>query len=286
MPIAIAIGTDPLSTIASASSVPFGEGEADLAGGLLQQPVPVVPCETVDLEVPATAEIVVEGWVDPAERRDEGPFGEYTGYAVLAESLPVVHVTAITYRNDPIFTMTCLGRPWDESDTATAVATSAIALRALRESGIDARMVFCQPPQTSFLVSARPVPGLASRVNAVFASGRYRTDVPYVVLVGDDIDVTNLEDVWWALTTRMHPRDGVRVSDHRPFNPLLPFLLPEERQRQETSSVLFDATFPTWWDARYREAHCQVVDFQRGWPEDVRQRVLDRWQEYGYPAAD
>ncbi|MGH9483231.1 MAG: UbiD family decarboxylase domain-containing protein, partial [Terriglobales bacterium] len=111
MPVAVAIGTDPATTFAAILPAPPALDEMMLAGFLRQQPVAMVKCATVDLEVPANAEIVLEGYVDLDERRLEGPFGDHTGFYSLADYYPVLHLTAITHRHDPLYATTIVGKP-------------------------------------------------------------------------------------------------------------------------------------------------------------------------------
>ena len=111
MPVAVAIGTDPATTFAAILPAPPSLDEMMLAGFLRQKPVEMVTCQTVDLEVPANAEIVLEGYVDLNERRLEGPFGDHTGFYSLADYYPVLHLTAITHRRNPIYATTIVGKP-------------------------------------------------------------------------------------------------------------------------------------------------------------------------------
>jgi phenylphosphate carboxylase alpha subunit len=285
MPIAIATGTDPLCTMAAASSFRFGVSEAEMVGGLRGRPVELVRCETVDLEVPATAEVVIEGFVPPHERRLEGPFGEYTGYAVHADPSPIVEVTCISHRQDPIITAANMGKPWDDGAVPSSIVTGAVALKAIREAGIPVKAAYTYAPQQSIIVAAPPVPGSALRIASTLWSGATRTDLPFLVIVDEDVDVTNIEDVWWAITTRMHPRNGIHVLDGKVANPLIAWLTPDERESNVTCGVYFDARFPHHWSAEYKRKHCTVVDFERGWPQEIQERVLERWAEYGYSAA-
>jgi 4-hydroxy-3-polyprenylbenzoate decarboxylase len=109
--VAVVIGADPVVTYAASTPLPEGIDEMLMAGFLRKKPVPMVPCETLDLDVPASAEIVLEGVVHPAERREEGPFGDHTGHYSTAEPYPVFHVQCITHRKDPIYQTTVTGKP-------------------------------------------------------------------------------------------------------------------------------------------------------------------------------
>ncbi|MEJ5300465.1 MAG: menaquinone biosynthesis decarboxylase [Thermodesulforhabdaceae bacterium] len=127
MPVAVAIGTDPATTYAATAPLPRGIDEILFAGFIRRKPVPMAKCLTVDLEVPAYAEIVLEGYVPPDELRIEGPFGDHTGYYSLEDFYPVFHVTAITHRKNPIYPATIVGRPPME-DCYMAKATERIFL--------------------------------------------------------------------------------------------------------------------------------------------------------------
>ncbi|MDD5723133.1 MAG: menaquinone biosynthesis decarboxylase [Syntrophales bacterium] len=131
MEVAVAIGTDPAVTYAATAPMPRGVDEMILAGFIRQAPVKMVKGVTVDIEVPAEAEFILEGYVDPAELRREGPFGDHTGYYSLEDDYPVFHVTAITHRKDPIYSTTVVGRPPME-DCYLALATERIFLPMLR----------------------------------------------------------------------------------------------------------------------------------------------------------
>lgn len=131
MPVAVAIGTDPAVTYAATAPLPRGMDEILLAGFIRRRRVPMVRCLTVDLEVPAEAEFVLEGYVDPGELRREGPFGDHTGYYSLVDDYPVFHVTALTHRRNPLYPATLVGRPPME-DCYLARATERIFLPLLK----------------------------------------------------------------------------------------------------------------------------------------------------------
>ncbi len=131
MPVAAAIGADPATTYAATAPMPRGVDEMLLAGFLRKKPVRMAKCLTIDMEVPAEAEFVLEGYVNPEERRREGPFGDHTGYYSLADDYPVFHVTAITHRKAPVYNATLVGRPPME-DCYLAQATERLFLPMLR----------------------------------------------------------------------------------------------------------------------------------------------------------
>ena len=131
MEIAVAIGADPASCYAASAPLPYGIDEFLLAGFIRKRSVPLVKCKTVDLEVPASAEIVLEGYIDPSEMRLEGPFGDHTGYYSQDGDYPVFHLTAITHRKNPIYLTTIVGKPPQE-DFYLGRATERIFLPLLR----------------------------------------------------------------------------------------------------------------------------------------------------------
>jgi 4-hydroxy-3-polyprenylbenzoate decarboxylase len=132
MPVAVAIGTDPAVTYAATAPMPQGMDEMILAGFIRGSPVEMVRCKTIDMEVPAESEFILEGYVDPEEKRVEGPFGDHTGYYSLQGEYPVFHVTAITHRSRPVYSATVVGRPPME-DCYMAKATERIFLPPLKK---------------------------------------------------------------------------------------------------------------------------------------------------------
>ncbi|RMG56493.1 MAG: UbiD family decarboxylase [Acidobacteria bacterium] len=282
MPIALVIGADPLSHLGAIAPLDHGMSEVAAAGGLRGEGVRLVRCETSDLEVPADAEIVIEAEIVPGEVTEEGPFGEYTGHRAHHGLSPLARVKCITHRQNPIFTMANMGKPWDDWAVPASILVSAVAKNRLEDHGIRIKACYGHAPVTTLVVSVNPRPGLTKKILSILMSGeRLFLAGTGIVFVDEDVDVTNLEDVWWAITTRMHP-DRFEVLRDLPANPLIPYLTPEDRQRHVTSQWVMEATFPADWDATYREAHTVVADFAHAWSEKVQRQVLDRWTEYGY----
>jgi 4-hydroxy-3-polyprenylbenzoate decarboxylase len=176
MPVAVAIGADPATIYAATAPLPRGLDEIMLAGFIRRRSVPMARCLTVDLEVPAEAEFVLEGYVDPDERRVEGPFGDHTGYYSLTDEYPVFHVTAITHRRDPIYATTVVGRPPME-DCYLARATERIFLPLLNTLLPEVRD-FWMPWEGVFhnltvVAIAKEYPGHARRVmSALWGQGQ------------------------------------------------------------------------------------------------------------------
>jgi 4-hydroxy-3-polyprenylbenzoate decarboxylase len=279
MPVALALGVDPVINIACFSSFPSGVSEVEMAGALRQKPVEVVKCETLDLEVPASAEIVIEGEMLPRERQMEGPFGEYTGYVGGGRSLlPAIRVRCITHRTNPIFTMSNLSRY--ETPTCFAIGTSAIALKILRESGIPARSVYIHGVDLTVVSVPRRIS--AQKVAYSLWGSPCRAAGAQILIVDEDIDPSNIDEVMWAFTTRLNPRSSIHVVPGPFFNSLMPWNGPEERSTHQSQGVFFDARFPLHWPQEYLDEHASIVTFETGWPKDVSERVLSRWAEYGY----
>jgi len=283
MEFAVAIGTEPLTAMISCISLQGKKSEAEVIGGLRGKPLELVRCKTVDLEVPATAEIIIEGVVNPDELEEEGPFGEYTGYVGGRERRPVFHVTAITHRSDPILTMTSIGVPVDEDHVVMPIANAAEVLEEVRDrKGFPVDFIYILPESAMhfWAVSTRVLDKTYPRrlAMAIWAtkSGRYAN---YLLLVNDDVDVTDLRSVIWAMATRVHPVRDVWQVPRAYTSILLPFLSPEEKKSGEGAYLLLDGTWPA--DLSPGEVP-KVSSFSRLWPEEIREKVLGRWKEYGF----
>ena len=225
MPFAIAIGTEPACAIASMSLVSPRVDEADIAGGLRGAPAELIKCETSDLLVPATSEIVLEGEVRPNDRQIEGPFGEYPGYfASDAAPRPVIHINCVTHRNRPILTVSAPGKPFDDTTFCYALCASAALSMELRRLGLPFKSVFLTPSMMAVIISARETyPGYVHTLSsAVWATkiGVYR---PTIIVVGEDVDVSDADEVLWAMTTRVHPVRDIHVKKRAPCHALFPF---------------------------------------------------------------
>ena len=280
MPIALVIGADPHSHIAAMTPIDHGVCEAEIAGALRGEGIPMVACETIDLEVPASAEMVVEAEILPGARGDEGPFGEYTGHAAQRGKLPLARVTCITHRKHPIHTLANMGKPYDDYATCAYLMTAAAAKNRLEAHGIDAvKSVFYYVPGTA-VVSIKPGPGVKRQIISALQSGPRMLAVG-VVLVDEDVDVTDVEDVWWAICSRMNG-ENYEVIRNVAANALFPWITPAQRQSHEASVWVMDATFPHDWSPEYRAAHTKISNFKHGWSDSTKQKILARWNEYGY----
>jgi len=283
MEFAVAIGTEPVTALISCVAVQGKRNEADVIGGLRGRPLELVRCQSVDLEVPATAEIVIEGFINPDESEEEGPFGEYTGYVGGRQRRPVLHVTAVTHRNDPILTMTSIGIPVDEDHVVMTIANAAEVLEEVRDhKGYPVDFVYALPESTvHFWVVSTKVPDKTYPRRLAMAiwgtkCGRYAN---YLLLLNDDVDITDIRSVIWAMTTRVHPVRDVWQVPHAYTSILVPFLSPEERNNADGAYMLLDGTWPAELPA---DEIPKVSSFERLWPEEIKKKVLARWRDYGF----
>ncbi len=288
MPAAVAIGGQPVIPIVSCVQLPPFVNEVDIAGALQGEPIPLIKCETLDLEVPATAEIVLEGEVLPHERKVEGPFGEYMGYeAGKSSPKPVFKVRAITYRDDPILPFSNMGMPIHEGQTATALIKGAEIFAELKRLGLPVIGVFCPPYAVGHMAvisTETPFVNFAKRVAHSVWATKPGLFTYYIVVVDADVDPTNMDEVLHAMTTKCHPVNGIHPVSHIPgFPVLLPFLPPKERLMGDAAGVIFDCTWPKDWPT---ESIPIKATLENLWPREVRDKVLQNWLEYGFTAPE
>lgn len=216
MEVAIALGADPIVTFAACAPLPDEVDELMLAGFLRKKKVPMVKCKTIETEVPASAQIILEGYVDPEERRSEGPFGDHTGFYSLAEDYPVFHLTAVTRRKDPIYSTIIVGRPPME-DQWLGKATERIFLPIIRK--IIPEVVDINLPVEGIfhnlaLVSIdKKYPGHARKVmHALWGLGQLMF-TKVILVVDRDCDVQNPREVTWRVGTHFDPVRDVLLTE-------------------------------------------------------------------------
>ena len=217
-PVAIALGADPATTLAAVTPVPDTLSEYAFAGLLRGEKTQVVKCIGNDLQVPATAEFILEGFLYPNEVAKEGPFGDHTGYYNEVESFPVFTIERITHRKDPIYHSTYTGRPPDEP-AILGVALNEVFVPILQKQFPEIIDFYLPPEGCSYRMAVvsikKQYPGHAKRVMmGVWSYLRQFMYTKFVIVTDDDIDVRNWEDVVWAMTTRMDPvRDTVMIEN-------------------------------------------------------------------------
>ena len=242
LPVAIALGTDPSILLAAAAKVPYGVDEYELAGGLRGSPVELVKCRTVDLEVPASSEIIIEGRIPPKVREEEGPFGEVTGYYGDAGPRPVIEITAITHREQPIYLAGLTGMPTTDNHILKGISYDASAFEELRRTFPEVRGVHFHPAggvrSIMFVSLHQRYNGQAKAVIAAALGLSFRPKL--MVVVDSDVNVYSVNEVLWAIATRSQPKEDIVVVDGLP-----PFSLdPSADEEGISSSMGIDATRP------------------------------------------
>ena len=217
-PVAVALGADPATTLGAVTPVPDTLSEYAFAGLLRGEKTQVAKCLGSDLQVPATAEYILEGFLYPGEEADEGPFGDHTGYYNEVERFPVFTVERITHRKNPIYHSTYTGRPPDEP-AVLGVALNEVFVPILQKQFPEIVDFYLPPEGCSYRMAIvsmkKQYPGHAKRVMmGVWSFLRQFMYTKFVIVTDDDVDVRNWEDVVWALTTRMDPvRDTVMIEN-------------------------------------------------------------------------
>ncbi len=221
--VAVAIGADPAVVYSATAPLPDNIDEMMFAGFLRKKNVELVRCETVELYVPAHAEIILEGYVDANEKRVEGPFGDHTGYYSLADGFPVFHINCITHRKNPIYHATVVGIPPME-DAYLGKATERIFL-PLMKAQLPEIVDINLPVEAVFhnlcIISMKKrYPGHAKKVMfALWGMGQMMFAKTIIVLDGD-VNVQDLREVLWATTTRIDPARDVVIVERAPADTL------------------------------------------------------------------
>jgi 2,5-furandicarboxylate decarboxylase 1 len=234
LPIAVAIGNFPLDLLAAATTLPFGDDELELAGALRGEPFPMVRGISIDMDVPAYAEMVIEGYVEPGTREPEGPFGDFLQYYVPVMDNHVFRLTAITHRRDPILQAIHAGSKEDVN--LLGISREAQVMDAAIATGARVCGVRLLPTILGCAISIEQrYQGEAKNV-AMAALGTYRW-LKYCVVVDHDVEPKDLDDVWWAVTTRSNPSDAITVVERSGGFPRDPFGV-------HASKAIIDATIP------------------------------------------
>jgi len=274
IPVSVAIGSDQASTLAGMLPIPPDLDEMMFAGFLRGSPVEMVPCETNELEVPANAEIVLEGYVNLNEMRTEGPFGDHTGFYSLEGEYPVFHIECITHRKDPIYLTTVVGPPPQE-DFYMGYAVERIFLPVMKmqypeivDVAMPAEGIF----HNLMIVAIRKsYPGHARKImNAIWSLGQAMF-TKVIVVVDHDVDVHNYSEVVWKSLCALDPERDVQFS-------LGPVDTLDHAQRLQDygSKMGIDATRK--WPAE---------GFTRPWPDEIlmdeatKQRIEALWKNLG-----
>jgi len=273
MPVALVVGSDPLFFFLAGTEVPYGVCEFDVVGGMRGSPVEVVRGKVTGLPFPAHAEIVLEGYLDPKIRKDEGPFGEWTGYYAGGTSpQPVLDIHAIYHRNDPIILgVPPLGKGPDEMARYRAIMRSAMLKQELANAGVpDVTQVWCHEVGASRMLHGIAIkqryPGHAKQVGVLGAScGSTVYGCKFVIVVDDDVDVSNFEELMWAMVTRCDPATSMDILRRMRTSPADPRLTPEQRAVSDltNSRAVIDATRPFEWRDQFPKVNAPSPEVTR-----------------------
>ena len=272
--VAVAIGSDPAVMYSSTAPLPEDIDEMLLAGFLRRSPVEMVKCETIDLEVPANSEIVLEGYCEPGERRTEGPFGDHTGYYSMQDEYPVFHITCITHRKDAIYPATIVGKPPME-DCFIGKATERIFLPLLRKQlpeVVDMNLPLEGVFHNIAVVSIdKRFPGHARKVMYALWGMGQMSFTKAIVIVDKWVDVQNLSEVVWRMGNNVDAKRDTVILEGP-----LDVLEHASNIPAYGGKIGIDAT-----------KKLPSEGFTREWPDDIVmseeivKRVTDRWKDYG-----
>lgn len=274
-PVSVAIGADPATVLATVTPVPDTLSEYAFAGLLRGSRTEVVNCLTNDLQVPASAEIVLEGVIEPEDMAPEGPYGDHTGYYNEVEHFPVFTVKKITHRPDPIYHSTYTGRPPDEP-AMLGVALNEVFIPLLQKQFPEITDFYLPPEGCSYRLAVismkKQYPGHAKRVMmGAWSFLRQFMYTKFVIVTDDDVNIRNWEDVIWAMTTRMDPARDTVLIENTPID-YLDFASPVSGLG---SKMGMDAT-SKWPGETDREWGTPIA-----MDEAVKRRVDEIWSELG-----
>ncbi|RUO39796.1 4-hydroxy-3-polyprenylbenzoate decarboxylase [Aliidiomarina taiwanensis] len=274
-PVSVALGADPATILGAVTPVPDTLSEYAFAGLLRDSKTEVVKCLSNDLQVPAHAEFVLEGYLDPEETAEEGPYGDHTGYYNEVDTFPVFTVTKITHRKDPIYHSTYTGRPPDEP-AILGVALNEVFVPILQKQFPEIVDFYLPPEGCSYRMAVvtmkKSYPGHAKRVMmGVWSFLRQFMYTKFIIVCDDDVNARSWEDVIWAMTTRMDPARDTTFVENTPID-YLDFASPVSGLG---SKMGMDAT-NKWPGETDREWGVPIV-----MSEHVKTRVDEIWNELG-----
>ncbi|MFE5589619.1 UbiD family decarboxylase [Streptomyces sp. NPDC056549] len=286
-PWAMVLGAPPAALAAAGMPLPDGVSEDGYVGALTGTAVEVVRAHTNNLLVPAHSEIVLEGYIDNDATAPEGPMCEYHGYAFPdGKQQPVFRVEAVTWRDEPVLPVCVAGLPPEENHTIWGTMISAAALGLLRTAGLPIDLAWCsyeaatcwivlsidRERRRQFALTRRE---LIDRVADVLFGSHAGWLVPKVILVDDDIDITDIDQVVWAMATRCHPGTGEHYLPDAPGIPMVPYLTPDEARAAKGGKSITDCLLPD-------DFRGTTASFRGSYPPALQQHVLDNWTTYGY----
>ncbi|HEY7244116.1 MAG TPA: UbiD family decarboxylase [Xanthobacteraceae bacterium] len=272
MPVAVICGGDPMTFLMACSEVPYGVCEYEIVGGMRGKPVEVIKGPVTGLPIPVNAEIVLEGFVQPGNERTEGPFGEWTGYfASDVRAEPVLDVKAVYYRNNPILLGCAPQRPPDEICRYRAVLRSALLRESIAKAGVpgvtaawahevgNARLLLGVAITQRYPGHAKQAGHIAAMCHVGAYCGRY------VIVVDDDIDVSDLQELVWAMLTRSDPATSIDIIRNAWSTPLDPRIEPERKAVGDNtnSRAVIDACRPWHWRDKFPKVNVPTQEERR-----------------------
>jgi len=272
-PVSVALGADPATILGAVTPVPDSLSEYAFAGLLRDSKTEVTECISNELQVPAHAEIILEGYIEPGEMAPEGPYGDHTGYYNEVDEFPVFTVTHVTHRKDPIYHSTYTGRPPDEP-AVLGVALNEVFIPLLQKQFPEIVDFYLPPEGCSYRLAVvtmkKQYSGHAKRVMmGVWSFLRQFMYTKFVIVCDDDVNARDWKDVIWAMTTRMDPARDTTLVENTPID-YLDFASPVSGLG---SKMGMDAT-NKWPGETDREWGEPIV-----MSEDVKQRVDELWDE-------
>ena len=279
LPAAAVIGADPGTILAAVTPVPDTLSEYQFSGLLRSKPVDLVKCKTIPLEVPADAEIVLEGHVSLSDYANEGPYGDHTGYYNSVEPFPVFTISAITMRKDPIYLSTFTGRPPDEP-SVLGEALNEVFIPLLQQQFPEIVDFWLPPEGCSYRIAVismkKAYPGHAKRVMmGAWSFLRQFMYTKWLIVVDDDINARDWKDVMWAISTRMDPVRDLTMVENTPID-YLDFASPEAGLG---GKVGLDAT-NKWPPETHREWGTKIR-----MSDDIIDTVTEKWPRLGLPGS-
>jgi 4-hydroxy-3-polyprenylbenzoate decarboxylase len=275
-PVAVAIGADPATVLAAVTPIPDTISEYQFAGLLRGAKSSIARCLIHDLVVPAMSEIVLEGFIEPDELWDEGPFGDHTGYYDSVAKFPVFTVERITHRAEPVYHTTYTGKPPEDEPSILSAALNEMFIPLLQEQFPEIVDFYLPPEGCSYRVAIVSIrkryKGHARQIMfGVWSYLRQFTYTKFVIVTDDDIDVRSWKEVIWAMTTRMDPARDTTVIENTPIDHL-DFASPTSGLG---SKIGFDAT--TKWPGETSREWGRPIEMT----SDVKNRIDDMWAKLG-----
>ncbi len=292
MPFALALGGQPVLPYVGGMPLPEFVNEVDYAGAITGEPIEVVKAETVDVMVPASSEIIVEGYLSRTETSPEGPMGEYAGYLWEGppSPKPVYNVTAITHRNNPILPISVAGEPPEENHTAWGIPNAGEIVYQLQAAGFPVASAWSPFESANhwFVIAIehdwRTKTGLRSgelcrRIADILFDKKAGMGTPKYIVVNADIDITDIREVVWAFATRNHPgSQGELVYNDENTNPLVAYIDNAEKAALRTTKVIYNCLDPEHLNGKLPKRS----SFRFIYPQELQNQVMRDWSAYGY----